>query len=108
MGQIQESFNGVTTGAYTGNTLKMNVARREFKSISIKNTDSANGLHYKIIGYFDKNGEMEKTLKAEIILSAGSIYNLMVNQNQYDHVKVFIKDAVAATNATWLVHFNFR
>jgi hypothetical protein len=108
MKQIQESFNGVTTGSYTGNTISMSCRRREAKSISIKNTDSTNGLKFKIIGYFDKNSEMEKTLKSEETLAKGDIYNYNLVDTQYDHVDILIKEAVSATRATWLAHFNFR
>jgi len=107
MEAIQESFNGMTTGAYTDNTMSMSASRRKAKSISIKNTDSTNGLKFKFIGYFDKNSEMEKVLKSENTLVAGDIYNYNLVDTQYDHIDVLVKEAVSATRATWLVHFNF-
>jgi len=91
MSIIQDTIEGVTTAAYSGNTLKFNCKHREFKSISVVNGDAALELTYYITGYFDANEKAFKVLKTATDLAATEVYNLMVNTNQYDHITVFIK-----------------
>ena len=102
----ENTFHGVTTDSYSQNTIKTDVGFHDAKSVSVKNTDSTNGLLFKIVAYFDKAENAEKTLKSEETLAFGDIYNYMLDGTQMDHIKVFLKNAVSLTPATWLVVFN--
>ena len=95
--------NGVTTDSYDDNTQSIGTSRRNFKSISIKNTDAAAGLKFKMIGYFSKaEGSEDTSLKTEKTLAHGEIYNLIIGEIGYDHIKLFVKSDVAATPCTYL------
>ena len=99
---------GVTTDSYTDNTISMNVDRKTFKSVSVKNKHSSTGLKFVITAYYDKNEEAYDVLKSENTLAHGEIYNYGLNFEQFDHIKVTLKNAVAATRCDWLVVFNVR
>ena len=104
----EQNWKGISTGAYTGNTVKADCHRNNHKSVSVINTDSANGFLYKIVAYFDKAELSKKTLRSENTLAATESYNYALDGMQVDHIKVFVKDAVANTHADWSVVFNLR
>ena len=101
-------INGFTTSAYAANTLIMNVSHNIYKSVSVKNTDGANGLKFIITAYFDKNEDTYDVLKSEFTLAFGALYNYVLNFDQIDHIKVELKDDVAGTHATYLVVFHVK
>ena len=95
--------HGVTTDSYDDNTQSIGTSKRNFKSISIKNTHASAGLKFKFIGYFSKAEKSEDAkLKSETTLAHGDIYNLILGERGYDHIKLFVKNAVPATRCTWL------
>lgn len=95
--------HGVTTDSYDDNTLSINTLNSRFKSISIKNTHASASLKFKMIGYFSKAEKSEDNkLKSETTLIHGDIYNLILGERGYDHIKIFVKSAVSATPCTWL------
>ena len=94
--------HGVTTDSYDDNTQSIGTSRRNFKSISIKNTHASAGLKFKIIGYFSKAEGSEDSLKSETTLAFGDIYNLILGEIGYDHIKLYVKSAGAATRCTFL------
>ena len=101
-------INGITTGDYADNTISINTSHKTFKSVSIKNTDGANGLKFVLTAYFDKNEDTYDVLKGEASWAAGELYNYVFNFDQYDHIKVTLKDDVANTPATYLIVFNVK
>ena len=94
--------HGVTTDSYDDNTQSIGTSRRNFKSISIKNTHALAGLKFKMIGYFSKAEGSEDSLKPETTLAHGNIFNLVISELGYDHIKLFVKSAVAATRCAYL------
>jgi len=107
-GVVNETINGVSTPSYSGNTLKFGTSHREFRSISVVNTDGAESLKYVITGYFDANEKAWKILRSENTLATTEIFNLMVNTNLYHHVIVTIKSATAAIACDYSVILNMR
>lgn len=93
---------GVTSNTYDDNAIKYITKRFEFNSIAIVNTDSAESLKFKIIGYTDKLENISTILKSETTLASKDSYRLNLNQNIYDHVIVYVKNNVSNVNATYV------
>lgn len=104
--KFDSKFGGYTTDSYTDNTIRFESSRTQFNAIGIQNTDGAESLKFKIIAYMNKEEDIEKTLKSETTLGSGDSYRLNLNENYYDHIKVFAKNDSTNTPATYIVIFN--
>jgi len=97
---VTTSGTGTTVNAYT-NALEWSCPGIKNKGITLKNTDAANDLKFKVLTYRHPSGK-SKEFVAETTLAATKTVDITLN-DAYALIEVAVKSAVADTHATYQI-----
>ena len=100
---LSNEVTGATVNAYAS-ALSWNCLGFGRKTITVENTDAANGLKYKIICYAHKNG-IDHEEVAETTLAHGDNDKITL-ENPWAIIDLQVKSAVGGSHADYAIDYN--